>query len=247
MNRLRFSFFNGDMAKKNQTKPRSSRVQPQANGTQTTVPVAFPSIPLTGVPLTSVSILDGQILVVPNFFVAETCKAFVECFSNLQLHASPPAKRDEAIRTNYRLATLNPDFANRLFAETGLQELTRDWTIKLGKRELGCKGLHSNIRIYRYDSGTFFGPHYDSCQRDAVNGFTSYWTLLVYLTGVEDGLEGGETVFYQGTKDVKEIVIEIERGQALLHRHGMSDCLLHEGRTVVKGTKWVLRSDLVFG
>lgn len=34
-------------------------------------------------------------------------------------------------------------------------------------------------------------------------------------------------------------------GLALLHRHG-DDCLLHEGRPVVKGIKWVLRSDLMY-
>lgn len=32
-------------------------------------------------------------------------------------------------------------------------------------------------------------------------------------------------------------------GMALLHRHGR-DCLLHEGREVVEGEKWVVRSDL---
>lgn len=31
---------------------------------------------------------------------------------------------------------------------------------------------------------------------------------------------------------------------ALLHRHG-EQCLLHEGREVLSGEKWVLRSDLV--
>ena len=37
-----------------------------------------------------------------------------------------------------------------------------------------------------------------------------------------------------------------ETGLALLHRHG-DDCLLHEGRPVSTGTKYVLRSDVIFG
>ena len=119
----------------------------------------------------------------------------------------------------------------------------------MGKRALQPKGLHSNIRIYRYDAGDYFGPHYDSCTRDSMTGFTSYWTLLIYLTGKEDGVEGGETVFYEGNKKEvgKEIIVGLDRGTALLHRHGRSDCLLHEGSMVKKGTKWVLRSDVVFG
>ncbi len=37
-----------------------------------------------------------------------------------------------------------------------------------------------------------------------------------------------------------------ETGLALLHRHG-DDCLLHEGRPVIAGTKYILRSDVIFG
>lgn len=42
------------------------------------------------------------------------------------------------------------------------------------------------------------------------------------------------------------IVVELEVGMALLHRHG-KECLLHEGKEVVEGEKWVVRSDLVVG
>lgn len=39
------------------------------------------------------------------------------------------------------------------------------------------------------------------------------------------------------------IKIELETGMALLHKHG-KDCMLHEGKEVTKGEKWVIRSDL---
>lgn len=60
-------------------------------------------------------------------------------------------------------------------------------------------GLNSNIRLYRYGSGQYFGPHYDDSvaytEQDAAGkskAVWSEWTLLVYLTGEEDGVEGGE-------------------------------------------------------
>lgn len=78
------------------------------------------------------------------------------------------------------------------------------------------------------------------------------WTLLVYLTKSE----GGQTVFYPGQRlstnallivekdqEIGPVVIEVEEGLALLHRHG-KDCLLHEGRAVVSGEKLVLRADI---
>lgn len=79
------------------------------------------------------------------------------------------------------------------------------------------------------------------------------WTLLVYLTDLNTGCHGGETVFYPEFGQVKNwnnpsngitpISIPPEAGMALLHMHG-DDCLLHEGKEVTAGEKWVIRSDL---
>ena len=79
------------------------------------------------------------------------------------------------------------------------------------------------------------------------------WTLLIYLTGTSTGCIGGETVFYpefgsakdfgKGSQQSAPIVVNLEVGMALLHKHGQ-DCLLHEGREVTQGEKWVIRTDL---
>ena len=80
------------------------------------------------------------------------------------------------------------------------------------------------------------------------------WTLLLYLTSAKSGCLGGETVFYpegEGSAASKRkdrgtaapIVVELDAGMALLHSHG-SECLLHEGKEVTEGEKWVIRSDL---
>ena len=82
------------------------------------------------------------------------------------------------------------------------------------------------------------------------------WTLLLYLTSSADGCVGGETVFYPERKpqpakkkakadedSLEPIVVALLTGTALLHKHG-KDCMLHEGKEVVHGEKWVIRSDL---
>jgi hypothetical protein len=59
------------------------------------------------------------------------------------------------------------------------------------------------------------------------------WTLLLYLTSPATGCQGGETVFYPdeivipGKKKVVEepIVVGLETGMVLLHKHG-NDCML---------------------
>ena len=80
------------------------------------------------------------------------------------------------------------------------------------------------------------------------------WTLLIYLTGPTTGCVGGETVFYpeigparkfsgKSSDGTEPIIVGLEVGMALLHKHGQ-DCLLHEGREVTSGEKWIIRSDL---
>ena len=53
-------------------------------------------------------------------------------------------------------------------------------------------GLNSNIRLYRYKPGQYFGPHYDDSITDKARNCWSEWTLLVYVTGEEDGVVGGQ-------------------------------------------------------
>lgn len=74
------------------------------------------------------------------------------------------------------------------------------------------------------------------------------WTLLLYLSSPATGCKGGETVFYPERPSKRDpspppIVADLEVGKVLLHRHG-NDCLLHEGREVTEGEKWIIRSDL---
>ncbi|KAF4152392.1 hypothetical protein CNMCM6936_002059 [Aspergillus lentulus] len=132
--------------------------------------------------------------------------------------------------------------------------MERDSAEGAGEREIwGGEplGLNANIRIYRYSKGQFFAQHYDdsnvvtfeSPQHKPQQARTT-WTLLVYLTSCT----GGETVFYpeltRAKRNPEPIAVAPEVGMALLHRHG-ERCLLHEGREVTEGEKWVLRSDLV--
>jgi hypothetical protein len=113
-------------------------------------------------------------------------------------------------------------------------------------------GLNPSIRIYRYTKGQFFDCHCktsshfsfisraltflpdDESNHLAISGTPAKttWTLLLYLTSPATGCQGGETVFYPDEIDIpgknvveKEIVVGLETGMALLHKHG-NDCML---------------------
>ncbi|KAJ7063183.1 hypothetical protein C8F01DRAFT_955779, partial [Mycena amicta] len=163
-------------------------------------------------------LLDNQILLIDNILSAAECKAFLKHIDSLPLELTPPKKRGEAERHNYRISTTSKDFADRLYAVLS-PHLPLFLPMKGSKGPArSASSLNSNIRMYRYTTSQFFGPHYDDDCRDSLTGAKSEWTLLIYLTGYEDGVEGGETLFYHNNKAREPVKAPLTRGTALLHR-----------------------------
>ncbi|KAM0756161.1 hypothetical protein T439DRAFT_320855 [Meredithblackwellia eburnea MCA 4105] len=226
-------------------------------------PIEWPSISRSSSSMSLVQVYSGLVYV-DNLFSTQLCKSFISFFTSPQslvtLQPSPfPPQRGEAARTNDRFSVQDQAFAQRLWEDSGLREICQRELESIVKGPKGKPssrkpvGLNSNIRIYRYGEGAYFGPHYDDDFYDPVTKTRSEWTLLIYLSGEEDGVEGGETAFYPvelpgnsrgGTTTA--LKVGLKKGRALLHKHGMRDCMLHEGCEVKKGTKWVLRSDVMF-
>jgi hypothetical protein len=220
--------------------------QTRANTLSPNWPPLTPVVPAEH--LTIETILPGQILAIRNLFTSTLCKTYVNFLSTLPLTTTPgKPKRGEAVRVNDRFQVDDPMFAENLW-KAGLQQLVSsfgDPDVFGGK----VLGLNPNIRVYRYQPGQFFDKHYDESNKilfghSKIQAHTT-WTMLIYLSTCE----GGETAFYpeaagRGEKTPDPIVVGLEVGMSLLHKHG-DECLLHEGREVRDGVKWVLRSDLV--
>lgn len=92
--------------------------------------------------------------------------------------------------------------------------------------------MNERFRYYRYRPGQRFALHADGlfCR---ANGEVSQLTFMLYLN---DDFTGGETA-------VMELVITPRRGMALFFLHE----LMHEGRPVIAGTKYVPRTDVMYG
>jgi len=92
--------------------------------------------------------------------------------------------------------------------------------------------MNERFRYYRYRPGQRFDWHADApfCRS---NGEVSQLSFIMYLN---DDFTGGETA-------VMDHVIAPRRGMALFFLHE----LRHEGRPVKSGTKYVLRTDVMYG
>lgn len=103
-------------------------------------------------------------------------------------------------------------------------------------------GIDDNFRFYRYDPGQRFKRHKDG----VVKQSPEVWSRLSCLFYLNAGFSGGETVFYSsemvdGVRS-EEYTITPQTGEALFFPHEM----WHEGRTLITGRKYVLRSDLFY-
>lgn len=200
------------------------------------------------------TIIDDQIVVIPNFFSKELCQEMVASFEkNLSMETTPIRKSKEyAVRVNDRFSSVDFDASNKLWHYLQLFLTKENEYDDFDKKALQANfsdaiGLNPQLRVYRYRKGHHFGQHYDeavTCELDAKGrskGKTG-WTLLIYLTGDEEFVGGG-TIFYENNG--KPLNIHPSKGMALLHKHG-NDCMRHEGELVKDGEKWVLRSDVVY-
>ncbi|KAL7620970.1 hypothetical protein AAE478_008281 [Parahypoxylon ruwenzoriense] len=242
-------------AKKNQSSAKPPVAATAAAQPPPSWPPFKPALPLVHLsPESPVPGLENKIILVPSFWPKSLCRDYVTFLKTLPLTTTPGRpKRGEALRVNDRFQIDDPRFAQRLWLETGL----KDALLEESFRHLwggDVVGLNPNIRVYRYSTGQYFDCHYDDSNLVSLPSASepsntistkTTWTLLLYLTSSTEGCVGGETVFYPlNRKSPKEeIAIAPETGLLLLHKHG-DDCLLHEGRQVTAGEKWVIRTDL---
>jgi len=92
-------------------------------------------------------------------------------------------------------------------------------------------GLNERLRFYRYEPGQVFRWHSDGAFVRRA-GELSRLTFIVYLN---EDFDGGATEFL-------DAVVTPRRGMALVFSHPVR----HQGAVVTRGTKHVLRSDVMF-
>lgn len=179
----------------------------------------------------SIDLSHPVLWTVPELFTPAECAAAI---AHIEAAAPAPApittlrgaQMRPDIRNNDRVVFDDPEVAALLLAKIRghAPELL------LGARLCGA---NERIRCYRYGPGQRFAPHFDGAfVRDERE--QSLVSFLVYLN---DDFVGGETNFLQIGRTVVP-----RAGMALLFQHRV----LHEGAEVREGTKYVLRSDLMY-
>lgn len=180
--------------------------------------------------------IDGdRIFVIYDFLTTEECQSFVvrsekKGYDDAPISTPGGFVMDKEIRDNARLILDDAALAKELWQRARQFVPRRDDNWR-------AVGFNERFRFYRYDPGQKFAPHFDGHFRRS-NGEQSHLTFMVYLN---DDFGGGETKFY-GDEQKLRASVRPKRGMALLFIH----LQLHEGAPVVKGRKYVLRTDVMY-
>lgn len=170
--------------------------------------------------------------IVKEFFTKEECLELIQLAEGKGFAESLIRTRgggevmDKEIRDNDRVIFESEEMAQ------GLWERVKDMmpTDIDGYEPLG---LNERFRFYRYKDGQQFKPHIDGPFRRSDTE-KSKITMLMYLN---DDFVGGATTLVLEYKDIQP-----ETGMLFLFEHK----IMHSGRPVREGIKYVLRTDVMY-
>jgi len=160
------------------------------------------------------------------------CKPFI---SNITFSVVIPGYRD-----GHRVMIDDKEFSNIL-----LQRISNFLPKKFGHgdggKEWSLLEVNERLRFLRYGPKDQFKAHRDGSYVRRMGKCETLITLQIYLN---EEFEGGATTFLKGAFNVFEarVPVKPESGMILVFQHD----ILHEGSIVTEGTKYTIRTDVLY-
>ncbi|MCX4239976.1 prolyl hydroxylase family protein [Paraliomyxa miuraensis] len=176
---------------------------------------------------------------VDDVLSAEACQRYIDRFEAGEPHVAPVIRRDgvgidEDVRNNERIMWDDEAEARAILEALRARLEATGQALPPTFRGGALVGANPRLRIYRYRPGQRHGAHWDTEVELDGGAILSRMTLVVYLN---DGFSGGQTRFPE-----LDATVSAKPGRALLFQHR----LLHEACAVEHGTKYVLRTDVLY-
>ena len=174
--------------------------------------------------------LHPDIFLIEDFLTETECNQYIalaqdKVFEEAKINVFGRQRMNKGIRNNDRLMIFDTAIAEELFNKS---------VDFLPQEHNGYQILNFNemLRVYKYTLGQQFKMHRDGSyirnEREK-----SIYTFMIYLN---DDFEGGETEFEN------LFAVAPKKGTALIFHHP----LRHEGKTLISGVKYVLRTDIMY-
>lgn len=182
-------------------------------------------------------------LIINNFLNRAKCQELIDIseakgYEEADISFPDGGRMIKSYRDNYRCLYRNEEL--RIELEDLLRNIAKPTMLFIKEggvvEHLSFLKLSGNFRFYKYLPGQKFKKHRDANQLE--EGGLSLQTVLLYLNDAE---EGGETSVYDPEKSDK-ILVKAETGKLLTFNHTIA----HTGEELLKGVKYVLRTDFIY-
>ena len=251
-----------------------SRIVYQENASERTPPnhydlmlhatVPFAVLPLQGKKIAmevsrhEIPFLTGAFCL-KNVLSSEECSRLIQAASILGYRPDHPTNLDSPTGIDSCEWLVDDSIHNLIF-----ERVKTHLPLSVGEASTSNKnalcGINKRWRCFRYGQNCVYRPHIDgswpagylsedgkSYELDKSGSTRSYLTFLIYLN---DGFEGGETRFFYpeqaGATSLVARGVVPQKGSVLVFPQGNTASLLHEGSAVTKGTKYVVRTDVLY-
>jgi predicted 2-oxoglutarate/Fe(II)-dependent dioxygenase YbiX len=184
--------------------------------------------------------VPGYCVVVHDFLSRDECKRLI-ALSEASGFGRADSDYPPSYRNNDRLVLDDLDLAQSLFARlrshapAQLSDGTESWCLE---------DLNPRLRFCRYAAEQAFGIHQDGVHHRSPD-CRSMLTFMIYLTDASE-FEGGDTLFFSAGPGAAQPTVTARvrprAGSLIMFDHA----LWHAGDVVTRGTKHVLRSDLMY-
>jgi hypothetical protein len=183
---------------------------------------------------------DKPCFILHNVLSKEECKLLIEASEAQGFEEASKYCHFYRDRYNDRLMSDDDAFSDLVWKRVKdfLPKTVMSWELH---------SLNRRWRYCRYYAGHFFGAHTDGTYSytEKKRQYMSALTFMLYLDSPKDGsYEGGHTNYLTLDGKIKYSV-EPETGMALVFLQE-DRSMLHEGSKVTKGSKHILRSDVMY-
>jgi len=179
---------------------------------------------------------EGAILI-SDFMSTSECQKIISAAEEFGFGTTPYPK---SYRGNLRLSSVDFTLASQLMKRV-FSFAPSDISLPDGS-SWALSNLNEQFRLSKYLSGDEFKPHVDAKYLRSEKE-QSMFTLNIYLN---ESFSGGATRFYNKDRDKMVAEVTPVSGLCLLFRQPPGAYLVHDGEMVKSGTKYLLRTDLLY-
>jgi predicted 2-oxoglutarate/Fe(II)-dependent dioxygenase YbiX len=204
---------------------------------------------------TSSTVTRAEIPEVPGAFqihniLSETeCEKIIECTESLNYLEDAAVSLPRRIRHNNNVTWVADDDTIEILWNRCKPAIVGFESFITQEKALGLNG---RFRCYRYEAGDFFAPHTDGSWPGSrvingeliANAYPDRWSIMSIIIFLSDHYQGGATEFEVGDQ---KIAVKTPAGSALCFPHGTHPMhYVHASQTIKEGTKYIIRSDILF-